>query len=901
MRKLVLFIAALICAVVGAIAQTITVTSAAAAGPGTLNAAIAASLGAAEVRVINFQIPGVGPHIINPGNILLNAANTLTIEATAIQAGWSAAQSNIILRGSGTGNCFTVNRSNFTLRGLIIQNYVNGYVQLSGINNLIEGCWIGVNNTGTASSNNLTDDGIYVNGNAGNNKVTVDNCVISGCGKVGIHFNGAQAGSIVSNSFVGTDKTGTLPVQNGATLDAENFHGILIDNTPGVQIITNVISANASGGIDIRGANSGNSDIRGNKIGTDITGNKPLGNNTFGVRIKGSNGHTIGGASINDRNIISANGTDKYRFFAYSTGLPNEVDWYNSSGIYLGNSKNNKIINNYIGVKASGNSSKDVLDYDLGNFYCGIKIETGSANTIIKDNIVSGNGFRSFEAYAAITYPTNNGGETMKGHGILIKDATTSGNVLTGNYVGIGADGSTKIGNKQDGVSIQGATGTIIGGNSAALRNVLSGNTWGLTISSNYFNSQSSDIEVYGNYVGTDATGTLAVGNSEGGIGVTNYTKGTIIGSANPGDRNIISGNGSGISLLGKSPAIGTDGGKASEFAVVYGNYIGYGANGTTPIPNLGNGLIISEGSNNNIIGGPAAIFANKIGNNTGHGIYSNTGTTNTISGNIISNNTLSGVFLDAAINNTVSANQIYSNNSHGITLRSASNGNKFFNNIIGDLTVVANGNKGDGINITGSSNNIIGGVNAGEGNTIANNTANGIVMLGTSNNNSIHRNVISCNAARGIELNGVANGNYAAPTYSGSETALVVTGPAGSFIELYSLDGCNNCSGTDVNKLQGKTFITSGPSPLNYAGTSGVTYTATASAGNTTAAHKTSEFSDCYSLCTKPIINKTVSGSTVCQNVDGTVTINNPEPLRYDAKIGTLSVANGIGAGATL
>ena len=74
--------------------------------------------------------------------------------------------------------------------------------------------------------------------------------------------------------------------------------------------------------------------------------------------------------------------------------------------------------------------------------------------------------------------------------------------------------GSATRTNAQDGIIIGGTSnGNQIGGTSAGDRNVISGNKYGVRA---YLGSDS--ISVLGNYIGTDATGLIALGNISGGI-----------------------------------------------------------------------------------------------------------------------------------------------------------------------------------------------------------------------------------------------------------------------------------------------------------------------------------------------------------------------------------------------
>src|SRR5258705_10108593 len=80
---------------------------------------------------------------------------------------------------------------------------------------------------------------------------------------------------------------------------------------------------------------------------------------------------------------------------------------------------------------------------------------------------------------------------------------------------------------------------------------------------------------VQGNYIGTDVTGTLSLGNINNGVLLETGSSGNTIGGTATGAGNLISGNGDfGI-------AIGT------SSNVIQGNFIGTDASGKQPLPNL--------------------------------------------------------------------------------------------------------------------------------------------------------------------------------------------------------------------------------------------------------------------------------------------------------------------------
>ncbi len=154
---------------------------------------------------------------------------------------------------------------------------------------------------------------------------------------------------------------------------------------------------------------------------------------------------------------------------------------------------------------------------------------------------------------------------------------------------------------------------------------------------------------IAGNYIGTDAVGAAAVGNGVGVIVIN--ASGTRIGGTTASDRNVISGNATGVTILGSN-------------STVQGNYIGVAADGSSPLPNAGDGVsirstvILSTGTvvsdaHDNAVGGTAAGQANVIAHNGGSGIA-------------VSEHNHGGVFNVA---NSFRGNSLYSNGLQGISL----------------------------------------------------------------------------------------------------------------------------------------------------------------------------------------------------------------------------------------
>jgi hypothetical protein len=432
---------------------------------------------------------------------------------------------------------------------------------------------------------NGDDAGTPVNGlriSAGDSTVT--GLVINGFSEDGIFFQ-TNGNNILTGNYIGTDVTGTQVVANGLFGAQFDF---VSDNTVGGTApgAGNLISGNQLG-LEVVG--DGNV-IQGNLIGTDATGTVALGNRRDGLFLSRS-ANTVGGSSPGARNLISGN-----------TG----------NGISAGTLYGAVIQGNYVGTDITGTLA-------LANGQDGINLsDTVGPNTVGgpnpgEGNLISGNA----------------------GNGIVANDAGSQ--IIEGNYIGTDASGTQPLGNSTFGVEVVAGSFNTIGGTGAGAGNLISGNRTGVFIGDGQSN------QVQGNFIGTDLTGTQALGNGTG-VQIDVDAFNNTVGGTAAGAGNLISGNQHDGVLLG---TFGN---------VVEGNRIGTNVTGVEPLGNGGNGVEVYPGEylrgNRDTIGGAAVGAGNTIAFNGNDGVRIASGSGNLVSRNAISSDGGLGIELLPGTNN---------------------------------------------------------------------------------------------------------------------------------------------------------------------------------------------------------------------------------------------------------
>ena len=193
------------------------------------------------------------------------------------------------------------------------------------------------------------------------------------------------------------------------------------------------------------------------------------------------------------------------------------------------------------------------------------------------------------------------------------------------------------MGNTGDGIALNGALMSTIGGAMAGQGNIVSANTGnGISI------TRGSANVVQGNFIGTDASGANApngTGNGMDGIIVTRSGANTIGGDADAQGNVIAASGGNGVHLTGG----------LTKTNVVNRNAIGTDRAGTVKMGNKMDGVLVDGDASNNLIGGTKAGDGNKIANNGGFGVNIDIGDGNSIRRNSIFDNTQKGIRLNAA------------------------------------------------------------------------------------------------------------------------------------------------------------------------------------------------------------------------------------------------------------
>jgi len=313
-------------------------------------------------------------------------------------------------------------------------------------------------------------------------------------------------------------------------------------------------------------------------------------------------------------------------------------------------------------------------------------------------------------------------------------------------------------------------------------------NNSGLNIYANYcsisgisiINSNNSGINVYNSYTVIEKC--YICNNAENGIYIAPSSASNMIGTNTSLNSNYIS------NILANNGKNGIEM-NGSSYNTLHKNYVGT-IDGTTASPNTNNGIYITNGSSNNIIGGK--IFKNSAGLvNNPTGTEGNDPAVYIIppQGNLISGNLQNGVLVDLNSNNNYfygnfigtssTGNSALPNTLNGISFENAPTnsviGCEVFNNPFVFYNVIS-GNNANGIQIKNSNDCVIQGNFMGitmNNQNLCPNQLDGLLVNGTSTDVQDGGviplgNVIAGNNENGIHVTDNASGFISFNTFAG-------------------------------------------------------------------------------------------------------------------------------------
>jgi hypothetical protein len=194
---------------------TFTVTNTNDSGHGSLRQAILDANANAGADSIVFNIPRTGPHTITLTSALPTITDPVIIDGTTQPSGDRLKSvATIELDGSNAGlvSGLTIAAGHSTVRGLVINRFGGDGIELvTNGGNIIEGCFIGTDVSGTADLGNA-GSGVFINSSPDNTiggTILEATNVISGNDEHGVFISGSRAtGNQVQGNQVGTDLTG---------------------------------------------------------------------------------------------------------------------------------------------------------------------------------------------------------------------------------------------------------------------------------------------------------------------------------------------------------------------------------------------------------------------------------------------------------------------------------------------------------------------------------------------------------------------------------------------------------------------------------------------------------------------------------------------------------------------
>jgi len=472
----------------------------------------------------------------------------------------------------------------------------------------------------------------------------------------------------LDRNYIGLNRSGAAFGNggDGVFVAATSWGNTIGENPAGTSgAVSNVISGNAGNGITLSGSSVNT--VAANRIGTNAAGTSAIPNRDNGLAIVGrSYANEVGGTVFVDsatgqaNNPTGSKGTVTPVFVVPPLG--NLISSNGLNGVLIDDGAgHNQLNGNFIGTTANGDAS-------LGNGANGVWIDSANYNSLVGCKFVN----NPFVYYNVISGNKQNG----------LRITNARGTVVQGNFFGTGANNTAIVRNRLDGILVEGSsTDTQVGG-VIPLGNVSAGNG-------------RNGIEVTGTVSGFTTFNTFggllafkgAAPNGRDGLLIT------ATGGNNLVRTNVFSGNRhNGIEVGGDASGVTVD-----------PDIAGLNTKGNAVLPNGGDGVRIDGTAHGNIVGGSlrSVIPQNTFSGNAGYGVaISGRAHGNRVFSSFIGTETLGlaalgnqkgGVLLGGnAYANVIGAlmpppaNLISGNSGIGVLLRSGTTRNLVINNYVG-------------------------------------------------------------------------------------------------------------------------------------------------------------------------------------------------------------------------
>jgi len=680
--------------------------------------------GTTNAIIQNAQIAFNGTGATGDGILITGSTSTFTVDKNLI----------------GTVTAMTTNQANLgfginisggigTISDNSIAYNMQGGINVSGTDGLLT---ITSNKVGTTTASS-PKTGITITGGTNNQLLsnTVRNQAVDGISISGTTTNLLSGNSVRdnlgngisiaggTNTFDNTTAANTVTANKGDginisggtnTISSTNvtnniLNGYSISN--GVtSVFSSTISGNKKNGIVLDG------DLGRTTIGKLTAGNTITTNGENGVLM--TNGAT--GNTVDNSSAIDGNGTE---------GIGSGIVLDNATGNKIGSIQLNKINGNAVHGILLLNGAKDniinnnSIGLTVGNTEQGIAvISAGTGNEITLNRIESSGKNGLYIEGTSGTIVSSNTIGSNTGNGVFIT-GTSNTNTFESNNIGVtalGADNSN--GANKAGIQVNGGTGNIIG--TTGKPNIFGGTTqdYGVLVDGG------TGTKIDFNYFGTKSATTVDVSTALNGI---------LVSAAN-----VASINENVFSYSGKE-AVKLTG--ASRATTIDNNFFGVNNDGTT---------ILAAGKPASAIFAQGAITSTAITNN----IIPSTSSDAIVLDGVSSTNSLTGNKIGVFGDNTKGAGNATGD---GIVVRNSTSALTISANIIGLYN--------NGIHLTsGTTNKTISGNFIGTDAALSTedfgNSANGILVDGTSSNNIISANTIAYNTVEGISINNASTGN---------------------------------------------------------------------------------------------------------------------------------------------